>query len=181
MPKKREVVNTKVTIPAMFRHIETFYNEMVRRAKPMTDEESGMEIMVYEGRIMEMFLEVLGTGQRSNYSPIMKALKDMGCIERIRRGYAAAPSRYVLYEAPTIDKFDQVVNTPARLRERVSYGTLVEQVLGLEIKCQALEDRVNELESMILRLGGRQLHDEEESTNGGNTDAPEADGAGRDW
>ena len=183
MPK-RQVVNTKYHIPALFKHCEVFYAELKRLSKNRKDEATGQDIKVFEGQSMETFLEVLGKGQRSNYSPVLKALRDMGCLEMIQRGYAQTPTMYVLHEAPTIEKFDDVVASPARLREQIPWRTMVERLQTAENNLAGLEDKVTELETLVLRIGGRQLHDQKESTDAGSSSTPEAregNGEARDW
>jgi hypothetical protein len=185
----RQVVNTKYHIPALFKHCEVFYAELHRRSEVRQDEATGLDVRVFEGQSMETYLEVLGNGQRSNYSPVLKALRDMDCLDQLQRGHANTPSMYALHEAPTIEKFDEVVATPARLREQIPWRTMIERLQTAENNLAALEDKVTELETLVLRIGGRQLHDEKESTDGDSSSTPEAregntggtDGDPADW
>lgn len=85
---------------ANYVHCHTVYRAMMEEATARVDEDTGEEMVVWEG-----MLTALITG-RCNlsipyYSKITSALKEMGCIRQIKRGGGSASSVWELITEPT--------------------------------------------------------------------------------
>jgi hypothetical protein len=103
--------------------------------KPVT------KLRVYEGHLTKLFA---GLGKATPYyTTVMTALKQMGCVEQLRRGGGSASSRWILRYEPTLEMFESY---EARKRGGRGKYAMLEQHLN------ALTARVADLESAHERM-----------------------------
>jgi hypothetical protein len=69
----------------------------------------------------------------SNYTPVMRRLQSMGCIEQLARGGRGMPSEWLLLKEPTEHDFSRSTQRWRKDRERI----------------RVLEQRLDELEALV--------------------------------
>ena len=93
--------NVDKNTSVMFDHCVRVYRAMLERAQKIrvgdgTDE---VDIMVYEGRTTHLFAELrLSTPY---YTRVLGDLKEMRCVDQLRRGGGNTPSQWQLISEPT--------------------------------------------------------------------------------
>lgn len=127
-------------VPVMFDHCLTVYSKMAEEA---TDG-------LYEGFSTKL---VQSCGLPSPYyTAVMRRLKEMGCIEQIRRGGGNAVSVWKLLTPPTEALFE-AINLSAR-RRPTRYDGIEQQVRDLNRRMIEIETLINvmgrKLEQVIL-------------------------------
>lgn len=127
------------TLPALFGHTTRVYNAMLDSAA----EGIGTEV-VYRGHLTRVFQE-LGLSV-PYYTSVMQALKQMGCVEQIRRGGGGGESEWSLFKPPTPDLFTAKMPTP---RRRQTVADMAAQ------RAQDAHDRLNNLETFIGSFNAR--------------------------
>lgn len=132
----------------LFAHTKEFYELLSKQSN-----EDG----IYLGKIVETF----GTLNisMSHYTPILNALKELGCIELLERGARGRPTRIRLYDAPEQGAFDALYKSdltsdvkPAtvlgeELAQRIS--NIERRLEGLDVKAIVVdhESRIKKLET----------------------------------
>jgi hypothetical protein len=125
---------------------------MVSQAKvrPVDDTK---QALVYTGHLTKLIMGPPLNLPMPYYTPITKALQGMGCAQQIKRGGGSAPSRWVLYEAPTRElytKWEKVQSESLTAQAVTSKTALVEQqVRDLTSRVEALEASYTELITAI--------------------------------
>ena len=95
-----------------------------------------------EGLVYEGFLTRLVTGELGlsvpYYSKVTRVLKDMGCIQQLRRGGATTPSRWLLLADPDYEVFQRVVDRPSASPQKPN-----------DQRINDLNHRINDLEDKV--------------------------------
>ena len=129
--------------PRLFQHTLALYEKMVSESN--NGEWTGSLVGVFRS---------LGISQ-SYYSPIYKALKEIGSIEVVHSGRGGgARSRVKLHKPPTLDEFTAIYKSP--LTSNTRYDTLERRIETLEGRMPdidlasyivSLEERLQTLEN----------------------------------
>jgi hypothetical protein len=129
---------------AQFEHCVNVWGEMrTQSTKERLDpsDPDAEYVDVYEGHLTKLFA---GLGMATPYyTTVMQALKQMGCVEQIRRGGGNSPSRWVLVNPPEEEMF--------RNYEALKRGGKGKYAM-LEQRTNDLAKRVSVLESAHERL-----------------------------
>lgn len=104
-------------------------------------------IRVYEGALTNLF----GSCQVSipYYTPVMRALKKMGCVEQLRRGGGTAPSRWVLYFEPTEEAFMAHIDNSGEGNRNSPIAVVEQRNRDLAERVQNLEERLDRIENFL--------------------------------
>ena len=128
---------------ANYMHCHTVYKAMMDEATMRTDEDTGRDMVVWEG-----MLTTLITGRCSlsipYYSKITTALKDMGCIRQIKRGGGSAQSVWELITEPT----EELYNERPAAKKLPRQDRLTQQAAQIN----SLNNRVGALEHALQRF-----------------------------
>jgi hypothetical protein len=119
--------------PKLYEQLEKVYAAMREEANP--------ETMVYRGYTTYLF-EGLGYGI-SHYTPVMRRLKSMGCIQQLVVGGRGVSSEWKLIKEPTPELFSRY---SGRRRSRLS---------DLEVTSADLEARIEKMEASIEDLASK--------------------------
>jgi len=123
-------------IPVLYEHCLNTYNLMAAQAT-MQDEQ-GEDILIYEGFLTHLFREELHLSI-PYYSTVTKKLKNMGCIQQVRRGGSTTPSRWVIIKPPTLEAFrTEVAAKKAKTPKEQNISDLNRRVGDLETTVEAL-------------------------------------------
>jgi hypothetical protein len=130
----------KPPTPVMFDHCLTVYKKMAEEA---TDD-------LYEGFSTKL---VQSCGLPSPYyTAVMRRLKEMGCIEQLRRGGGNAVSVWKLIRPPTEFLFDAI--DLSNRRKPTRYDSVEQKVRDLNARVLEMETVINvigrKLEQVIL-------------------------------
>jgi len=129
---------------ALFEHCVKVYNEMTEQAR---DEEDGL---IYEGFLTKLFQGLqLSTPY---YTSVMGKLKQMGCVESLRRGGGSTPSRWRILAEPTEESFNSFQKT-----NKVPHGkhaVLEQQFRDLSKRFAEMETRIEYLEQLLIDNSG---------------------------
>ena len=134
----------------IYKHCELVYKTMLEQSNSVDVE--GMEYAVYEGFLTRLFQD-LGLAV-PYYTQIMNELKRMKCVRQLKRGGGSSPSKWILFDAPTENKFwsapESAVeiitrsNPNAKLQQQINdlnrRVTILEQVLGVQVLSDETED-----------------------------------------
>lgn len=121
------------TVTALFDHCQTVYDEMKTQSR---EETLGEDLVtIYEGHTSKLFQQ-LGLAV-PYYTSVLGKLKDMGCIELLRRGGGGAPSRWILYKKPEEKDFVEALTLAKPKRGKTAM--LEQQVRDLQRRVDALE------------------------------------------
>lgn len=132
--------------PVLWEYAEQTYQAMLERAGRVDEK------LVYEGFISRMIIEELKFPVPS-YGKILYVLRQMGCIEQLKRGGGPTPSKWVLWKTPTLEDFNKVhgpvrskyETQVSRMEQRID--DLTRQIGGVNIP-QALTDLTLRLERL---------------------------------
>jgi len=124
--------------------VEAAYYAMKAEAQEAPD-----GVLYYTGALTNLLME--NGISKSKYSHITRFLKDMGCIERVRRGAGPTPSVWILWSEPTYENFEQVKLNP-RARNDGQYRKSSTQKAE-EQSINVLNERVNALERRLEDAG----------------------------
>jgi hypothetical protein len=119
---------------ALYEHCTNVYHDMLAESLPETPEDPDSALL-YEGHLTKLVQRLeLSTPY---YTSVIQALKQMGCIEQLRRGGGNALSRWRLFHEPTEEAFNVV---DGRKRPRTgTQAALEQQVRDLTGRVQLLE------------------------------------------
>ena len=141
--------------PKLLNHCKLVYDRMYEQS----EWDSGYTYIVWEGHLTHV-LEELGLGI-PRYTRVVTALKEMGCIEQLRRGNSGAESIWHLYHEPDNVRFNALT---AKNKTRSPRARATDQ------RWRDLERRVAAIET---RLEQEQLSEtgaeREQQTNGNST------------
>lgn len=126
-----EVDATKPT-PVMYEHCARVWDAMCEIAE-QTDEG-----IVYEGHTTKLFQRLNLPGPY--YTPVMKHLTNMGCVEQLRRGGGSTLSKWRILARPSEESFTSVVGTNATPTGRMAQ---------LEQMVRDLNRRVSNVEAVL--------------------------------
>lgn len=140
------------TNSALLNHCITVYDAMYEKSEEYIEEDypEGEAPRIYVGMLTKLFVR-LDYGI-SNYSRIVNALRDMGCIEQIRRGAGKTPGMWLLWRRPDESLFEWVktYNREQKERKEDVLGDSTEQrVRDLQTAVNDLRDKVNLLEERV--------------------------------
>lgn len=145
----QEVTSTPgdlTVVPAVFEHALAVYREMVIHARPDEDLDN---LLVYDGHLTQLFRKLrLPTPY---YTFIKNKLRDMGCIEQLRRGGGSATSKWVLWKEPTLEEWKG--SGVARPRRGNKASMQERQIKDLAERCSRLEGIVQAQGEAIRTLG----------------------------
>jgi hypothetical protein len=135
--------------PKQFDWALKVFDKMMAEATPQTFEGDspafdGAPVMVYEGHLTRLFSE-LGIAN-PYYTSIMKALKDTGCVEQLRRGGGSAKSQWVLISRPTVDQFMERAERKRANNSKI--GQMEQQLRDLRKTLGDVLERVEKLEEV---------------------------------
>lgn len=139
----------------VYEHALSFYQSLENEAKEESIDEA--KLLIFRGSITRAFRR-LGISQ-AHYSPVRKALIELGSISIIQQGARNRDSVVALHHRPDADEF-QV--TKDRLTPNLSVATLQQQVSDLQRSMGGLnvvelainfEKRLRELEREVQRIG----------------------------
>lgn len=105
------------------------YDAMLKNSQPTAD----TSVRLYRGYTTYLLEQC--SYSISNYTPIMRRLRLMGCVKQIVRGGRGVPSEWEVIKPPTRAAF-------ARGGQR--WVTQAERIDDLEARVTALEDRIEE-------------------------------------
>lgn len=151
-------------MPAKWTHCVNVYNRMKEEAKPSEVEGTDKVMNVWTGFTTRAFAE-LGVPQ-PYYGDVLHILKEMGCIQQVRRGGRTSPSQWVVFDTqPSPDEYKKVRPQGPNTRRRAEVEHLEQQArdmrkaLGnldipkafadMQLAIEALEGRVGELEGIV--------------------------------
>jgi hypothetical protein len=138
--------------PAMYGHICKVYNAMLQRAMQHATE-GGVELVVYEGRLVALITEELYFSV-PYYTSIMQALKKLGCVRQLRRGGGSSPSQWEMIKEPELDAFLSMMETdPGVARTTGRKGTQASKE-DFEEVAQQLRDLRAEFAEHVTRFDG---------------------------
>lgn len=120
----------------MYEHCQKIYQEMVAQATDSNDEG-----LVYEGFTTQLFSTV-GLPV-PYYTEVFALLRDMGCVEQLRRGGGNTPSRWRIMGEPDEESFRSF---DGKRRVKKGKNAILEQQM------RDLRLRVSELESAVAFL-----------------------------
>lgn len=141
---------------ALFDHCVNVYNAMLDEAKPETktvrDEEGHDEVItsgyqIWEGHTTTLFnrLEL----PAPYYTDIMRRLKDMGCVEQLRRGGGKALSKWRLIREPNEEDFKKAAEISNRRQPQGAVAALEQQIRDLNKRLISVE---NDRDGMLVAL-----------------------------
>lgn len=112
------------TMPALLDHCSRVYAAMLAESteeEGPAEEGEGVETYrAWEGHTTKIFAEL--SLAAPYYTAVMKRLKEMGCVEQMQRGGGSARSKWVLIQEPTLELFENALETnkPSTLKQRVT-------------------------------------------------------------
>jgi hypothetical protein len=125
------------TVPKLFDWALSVYDAMHRASTMQEIVEGNPPVRVYEGHLTNLCRDL--DMPNPYYTKIMKALKELGCVEQLRRGGGSAMSRWILIKAPESGQFiDRVERQSAR-----------------NGKVGQLEQRLRDLQKLVINQGER--------------------------
>jgi hypothetical protein len=125
------------TVPKLYDWADAVYQKMCEAATERVIVEGGPAVRVYEGHLTNLCRDL--DVPNPYYTKIMKALKELGCVEQLRRGGGSALSQWIMIEAPTAEAFI----------DRVERKTAASGRLG------QLEQRIRDLQKLVIDVSGR--------------------------
>ena len=136
-PGSRSVVD--VTMPALYTYSERVYEAMRSQSRPVYLEGDTQESLVYEGFITKLVLDDLKI-HVPNYSKVMAALREMGCIEQLRRGGGSTPSLFLIFEQPPSRElwYEKVPEGPKSVASH-RYDAMDQRLRDLQQRLDAME------------------------------------------
>lgn len=148
-----DIEEIESTNPLLYDRCVTIYNALYEQSQV------AHEGRVFTGLVSNIFAEhKLSLGY---YTPVMQRLRDMGCIEQIRRGGGGKPSVYMIYSAPTIGAYEDSKNRPSKAsREEAKTSQLQSTVVLLSQRVGALESQLAILIEWKLQEDERRAHAE---------------------
>lgn len=132
--------------PALLRHAELVYDQMVTEGDVSTN-----ETMLWEGYTTKLFEQL--SLSVPYYTKVLGLLQTLGCIAQERRGGGGAKSVWRLFQRPTLEEFEKLPDV-----DKLTYvSESTKKQKGLEQRdrdllrmINALDDRVSTLEAIIL-------------------------------
>jgi hypothetical protein len=118
----------------LYEQCVTVFNAMTAHSARVLNEDPAKECVVYRGYTTYL-LEQEGISI-SNYTPIMRRLRTMGCIEQLVRGGRGTPSEWKVIKPP---------NRAAFARGGQRWVAQNERISDLEERVAALESQVNDM------------------------------------
>lgn len=132
----------------VYDHCMTVYNEMASQAR---EEDDGS---IYEGHLTKLFAML----QMSTpyYTLIMSKLKEMGCVEQLRRGGGNSPSRWRLLKTPSEEDFKIAKGKSERPNGRLAaieqrIGDLNKRINNQDEEIKALRYEIGNLKQQLKR------------------------------
>jgi hypothetical protein len=126
--EKKRPKNVSPDGPALWLHSEKVFDVLAKGAV-LTELDEGNKQKVWTGAVTAVHSQL--RIPTPHYGPAMKFLKDMGCIDVLRRGNSHQDSMIAIFRKPTRAEFDDW-NKKAR-RKKVSSGTGDFEVLNQKI------------------------------------------------
>jgi hypothetical protein len=130
--------------PALFLHCESVYDAMSEQATETPD-----GILIYDGFLTKLFVqEDLSIPY---YTQVMGLLKQMRCVQQMRRGGNNTTSQWALLQPPTLEAFGEAkaqLSGAGKLRSSRSDG-LEQKVRDLGVLYHDLKREVEELRGLI--------------------------------
>jgi hypothetical protein len=109
-------------------------------AQSITEGGEARHALIWEGHTTKLFRNLeLPTPY---YSSCLNRLADMRCIRQLSRGGGSAPSRWELLDDPSLEGFLSAETDKTKRTTRI--GMVEEQVVSLNSRLQAIEDRFEE-------------------------------------
>jgi hypothetical protein len=138
-------------LPTLYRHCQEVYAAMEKEARRQpivaNGETTDMEFgMVWEGMTTKLFQRLRLAVPY--FSSVTGALKDMGCIQQLRRGGGGSPSQWLIIQAPTEELWNSKNLTEVTKQNR--NGGKKKQAITQREK--DLNERVTELEAQVKEL-----------------------------
>lgn len=128
-------------MPARYKHCVSVYNAMAERS------EETPQGRVYTGSLTNLITQDLGLGN-AYYTVIMDKLKNMDCVEMLRRGGGPSPSVWLLKRPPNPDAY----NTVEQKETMQGQITKADREV-LKQRQNDLERRVAHLETTLRNMG----------------------------
>jgi len=120
--------------PVMYDHCASVYDSMAQAA------EETEEGLVYEGHTTKLVQKLGLPGPY--YTPVMNHLKNMGCIEQLRRGGGSTLSQWLILARPTEEAFNSFMSMH---RAPSGKTAQLEQALrDLHMRVTALEELISQ-------------------------------------
>ena len=140
-PKKTEAG------PALWRYVKVVYADMDKGAEEMMVDRKRRR--VWTGAITSL----TSRHRISNpyYGPLIRCLRELGCVEMIRRGNSRIESQYVVLSKPTKAKFDEWYKTHKSPSQRKRAADIVEVT-------QQLNDLRKQVGNVNIAKGFVELH-----------------------
>lgn len=140
------------TTSALLNHCMAVYDAMHEESEEYLDGgyAPGEAPRIYIGMLTNLFVR-LDYGI-SNYSRIVNAMRDMGCVEQIRRGAGKTPGMWLLWRRPDEALFEWVktYNRENKERREDALGDSVEQRLrDMQTVINDLRDTVENLRERL--------------------------------
>lgn len=132
--------------PSIFLHVQTVYAKMMSKARHerIDDEKTGM---VYSGHLTKLI-----TGPPINlpipyYTQIRGALIGMGCAQQLKRGGGSSPSRWALFEEPTLERFKKWQKASELSSEKPTSKTSQNErmIRDLSTRLESVEEALQDL------------------------------------
>lgn len=136
--------------PSIFLHVQTVYAKMMAKAvrERIDDTQTGM---VYSGHLTKLI-----TGPPINlpipyYTQIRGALIGMGCAQQLKRGGGSSPSRWALFEEPTLERFERWKTASELSSDKPTSKTSQNErmIRDLHARVESLEEAFQELISSL--------------------------------
>lgn len=139
-------------MPAKWTHCVKVYERMKSETKLEEVEGTNKTLNVWTGFTTKMFAE-LGVPQ-PYYGDILHILKEMGCLQQVRRGGRTTPSQWVVFDTePTSGEYQRVRPQGVNTRKRAEVEHLEQQVRDLR-KALGNIDIPQALADIALRMDG---------------------------
>jgi hypothetical protein len=130
-----------IGMPAKYRHCLDVYDVMESRC------EHTPEGVLFEGSLTNVITQELALGN-AYYTQLVSKLKDMGCIEMLRRGGGPSPSVWLLKRRPTVEAY----NTADKQDRERGHITKADKEI-LKQRQVDLERRITKLEDILRGMG----------------------------
>lgn len=133
--------------PALWGHCVRVYEAMAEQAETKTIYE--VDRLVWTGYMTKLFVS-LGLAVPA-YTSVRRELMRMDCIRQMKRGGGSTPSVWVLFEPPSLDKYNEAkapsIDTASGAPKRRAMEILQQQINELRQRVTALEEAHSQREA----------------------------------
>lgn len=131
--------------PSIFLHTQAVYQRMMQQAQreQIDDTQIGM---VYSGHMTKLIMGPPLNLPIPYYTQITRALTGMGCAQQLKRGGGSSPSRWALFQEPTLEVFQRwtaaTESDNAKARSKTAQNE--QMIRDLEARVSSLETAFEE-------------------------------------